>query len=159
MVSSGIQRIINSMAELKKMYQLVDLVSTKNTATGEDNFMIGFADEDHSDSILLENKEDVLMEFCKATGLSKHKAEQLLKNAEKREYLSVVPIGVNRRDDKLKVLPDGDDLIFKRWKIPTGLIRAIFDENKQLVSVLGLVSAIVVTVATVINVLILARAN
>jgi hypothetical protein len=145
------------MAEFQWMYKMTKALDDKNSVMANDNDMIGFADESGEDYILLENEIDFLNGFMDSHKLSRSHRQKIYASAKARGYIQLIPIHIDQLQDKLKVTAKGNDFLFKRWFIPTGFLRAVLEDNKQLLSLLGLISAIVVCIATVVNVIILAN--
>lgn len=143
------------MAELKKMYELTCLLDELNAAQEADNDSVGLADGE--DWMLMESDKDLLDKFVKKTNLTETKSKKIYESAKRYGFIDDKKPPYDTFEKKAFVTPDGQTLIFKRWLFPTGLMRAVLEENKHLVSVIGLVSAIIVTIATVINLIILAK--
>lgn len=98
-----------------------------------------------------EDKVAFIKEFSVKHELRDSKAKAIYKSALKRNYIELIPSSTLDGTDKLKVLSDGYDLIYKRGKIPTGLVRAILGDNKNFIQV---TTAVIITIATIINVII-----
>lgn len=144
-----LRSIISRMSELKKMYELTLLLDEMNTAQEDDEMMVGLADGE--EWMLMEKKDDLLLLFGTKNKLKPSKVNKIYKSAIRYEYIDEAPKPYDTTDDYVFVKPDGQTLIFKRWGVPTGLFRAILAENKHIIGVITLISAIVVTVATVIS--------
>lgn len=151
-----LKSIIQRMAELRKICQLVSMVDEINTNQIEDDHKIGLQEGDdfYGDEV---EREAVISDFAKKYDLSIPKARRLCNYAATNDYLDVPGRRYDQEKLRLRVAsPKGYDLIQKRWGIPTGWIRAVLEENKRIVGILSLISAIVIGIATVINVIILA---
>jgi hypothetical protein len=143
------------MAELNTIRLLTGYIDDINSKRAEDGTLdVLTNDYLHGTAI---NKADAISGFAKEHSMSEPVVNKVCTSAEKFGYLQTVPHLRAGEGERIIVTPDkGLNLIQTRWLIPTGLIRASLDENKGIISVLGLIAAIIVCIATVVNVAILA---
>ena len=134
------------MAKLNKIRLLTNYVDEANLKLESDLIMAALTDP-HIDVV------EAISGFAKKYNLSKPIAKRIFGTAQKLGYLKFTDATPSQGYKKLVVTPDkGQNIIQKRWGIPTGLLREVFDENKTLISIL---TAIVIAIATVINVILI----
>ncbi|HXH04898.1 MAG TPA: hypothetical protein VNI82_00545 [Candidatus Nitrosotenuis sp.] len=136
------------MANFVRMHKLVQFVDNRYKNLLEDDFMVGYSEDD--EDLLLGTEEELIKEYRTESGLKYSVVVRIFKAAKEHKYLIPSPTD----NYKLLVNPkDGYNLLEKWSFIPAGLIKESIKENGRLITI---TVGVVVAIATIINVIIVA---
>jgi len=121
-----IKRIIRRMAEFKNIHTLVLLLDSRNTENEDDLILVELAGE--QDYMLMQKKEDLLSYYMQKSKQKKSKIYKIYDLAKSYGFIDDKKPPYDSKDIYVFVTPVGQTFIFKRWFIPTGLIRKVAEK-------------------------------
>ena len=134
------------MAKYNQLYKLAKYIDETNTNALNDPFLTGLTSS--NDKLIYIDKTRLLKDFSQIYKQDKTYIETSIQTAEK---LGILDVFNSNSVITLRLSHDkGLSFVQKRWIIPTGLIRAIFEENKNIISGVAAITLVLCAIIAIV---------